>query len=133
MMPIKQSIPLYLSPVYAGFPGATSDYIDKHLDLNEYLIKHPSATFFVKASGSSMIGAGIQDGDILVVDKSKEAKHNSIVIAVLEGEFTVKRLMKKSSGTYLMPENPKYPPIPITETSNFEMWGVVTYVIHAAV
>ncbi|WP_035076090.1 LexA family protein [Maridesulfovibrio zosterae] len=125
-------IPFFLSGVSAGFPSPADDYIDKKMDLNDHLIKHPAATFFVRAYGDSMRDANITSGDILIVDRSLDALHNSIVIAVLDGELTVKRLKLKDRGIYLAPENPDYPLLEITEETSFEVWGVVTYIIHKA-
>ncbi|MFI4963418.1 MAG: LexA family protein [Legionellales bacterium] len=125
-------IPLYGGKVRAGFPSPADDYIETMLDLNEHLIKHPAATFFVKASGDSMINAGIQSGDILVVDRSVEAVHGKIVIAALNGELTVKRLCQQHGQLQLVAENPNFPPIDITEEYDMIIWGVVTYVIHTA-
>ena len=121
---------LYSSSVSAGFPSPADDFIDTKLDLNEHLIRHPSATFFVRASGDSMIGAGIHSGDILIVDRSLEAANNAIVIAALEGELTVKRFKKKNGRVFLLPENKEYKIIDITHNETFSIWGVVTYVIH---
>lgn len=124
-------LPLFISKVPAGFPSPAEDYIEKYLDLNELLIKHPSATFFVKVSGNSMINAGIHDGDILIVDRALEPKNNDIVIAVIDGELTVKRLIIKNKKIYLYPENSNYKPIEIgNEEYDLLIWGVVTYVIH---
>lgn len=123
-------LPLYLSNVSAGFPSPAEDYVDKKLDLNEYLIKNPSSTFFLKVSGDSMINAGINDGDILLVDKSLNASHGSVVIAIVDDLLTVKRLYKKNGQIKLMPENDKYSPIEINENSVLSLWGVVTNVIH---
>jgi DNA polymerase V len=123
-------IPLYLTPVYAGFPGATSDYVERSLDLNEYMVSHPTSTFFVRASGQSMINAGINDGDILVVDRSIEPKNGKVVIAVLDGDFTVKRVLKRGERLFLMPENPAYQPIEVKEDDSMEIWGTITFVIH---
>ena len=128
----KVTLPLASSSVAAGFPSPADDFVENHLDLNDYLIKHPSATFFVRASGNSMIRAGIRSGDLLIVDRSVEPYHNAIIIAVLEGEFTVKRLEKRGSQIVLQPENPSYQPIFITDDSEFSVWGVVTHVIHSA-
>jgi DNA polymerase V len=100
-------------------------------DLNKQLVKHPTATFFVRVTGDSMIDAGIHSGDTLIVDRSLEPKNGSIVIAVLNGELTVKRLSKESNKLYLMPENQNYDPIEILEETQFEIWGVVTNVIHS--
>ena len=121
---------LYSSSVSAGFPSPADDYIDTKLDLNEHLIRHPSATFFVRASGDSMIGAGIHSGDILIVDRSLEAANNAIVIAALEGELTVKRFKKKNGRVFLLPENKEYKIIDVTHNETFSIWGIVTYVIH---
>ncbi|MBW8308380.1 MAG: translesion error-prone DNA polymerase V autoproteolytic subunit [Candidatus Paracaedibacteraceae bacterium] len=106
---------LYLSRVQAGFPSPADHYVQKSLDLNEHLIEHPAATIFVRVAGNSMVGAGIHPEDILVVDRSLKAKHNSIVIAVLNGELTVKRLKLQSNRCVLAPENSDYSEIVITE------------------
>jgi DNA polymerase V len=124
--------PLYSSRVQAGFPSPADDYIEDHLDLNEYLIKHPAATFFVKAEGQSMIGANIQSGDLLIVDRSITATHGKIVIAAIQGELTVKRLYQQHGKVQLLPENPDFQPIDISENSDLVIWGVVTHVIHSA-
>ena len=128
---IKRRLPLYLSPVKAGFPSPADDYLDKKLDLNEHLIKHQAATFFVKVKGESMIKAGIHSGDILVVDRSLDPKDKKIVVAVVNGDFTVKRVRKIKDKLFLVSENDDYPPIEIKEESDFEVWGVVIHVIHS--
>ncbi len=115
-------LPRFSSNVPAGFPSPAEDYVEQKLDLNDF-IQHPSATFFVRASGESMIGAGIFPGDLLVVDRSVEAKNRSIVIAVISGEMTLKRLIKKHGQCYLQPENPVFPTIQMQEGD--EIWGVV--------
>lgn len=128
---VKQmSIPLYFTWISAGFPSPADDYIDKKLDLNEYLVKHPAATFFVKVSGDSMVRAGINNGDILIVDRALEPTHNKIIVAVVDGEFSVKRLKKTGNRLFLAPENNNYPVIEVKDGMNFEVWGVVTNVIH---
>ena len=124
------SLPLYTSKVQAGFPSPADDYIENTLDLNSHLVKNPNATFFVKAAGESMIGAGIYPDDLLVVDRSAEVRNGKIVIAAIDGELTVKRLHRTSSKTYLMPENENYSPIEINEDNQIVIWGVVTSVIH---
>ncbi|HAT7003349.1 TPA: translesion error-prone DNA polymerase V autoproteolytic subunit [Legionella pneumophila] len=124
------AIPLYTSSVRAGFPSPGDDYIESMLDLNEYLIKHPASTFFVRASGESMINAGIYSGDILIVDRGIEATHGKIVIVALNGELTVKRLSRQHGQVKLLAENPDFPPIDITEEYDMVIWGVVTHVIH---
>ncbi|WP_243363856.1 LexA family protein [Fundidesulfovibrio terrae] len=125
-------LPLLLSTVPAGFPSPSEDYIDQHLDLNEHVVRHPAATFFVRASGESMAGANIQPGDILVVDRALEPASGRIVIAALEGELTVKRLRIKSGRVSLEPANPSFKPVEILPDSDFEIWGVVTFIIHKA-
>ena len=124
------NLPLFTSAVKAGFTSPADDYMERKLDLNKHLIKHPTATFFVRAAGESMIKVGIHHGDILIVDRSLEAKHGKIIIAAVDGELTVKRLYKSSKGTYLMPENDQYKPIKITNTNDVVIWGVVTNVLH---
>lgn len=126
----EQLLPAFLSGVQAGFPSPADDYIENQLDLNELVVQHPAATFFVRVEGESMRDANIRSGDILVVDRSLEGANGKIVIAVMNGEFTVKRLSITASGTFLIPENPKYPSFKIEPDSDFQIWGVVTYVIH---
>ena len=127
------SLPLdcYLNPVCAGFPSPAEDHLDIALDLNEHLIKHPSATFYIYAKGNSMEGSGIYDGDIMVVDRSLEASSGNVVIAAISGEFTVKHLLIKSKKTYLMPANQDYKPILITDDMDVQIWGVVIHTIHS--
>ena len=125
-----QPIPLYNS-VSAGFPSPAEDYMEKTLDLNQHLIKHPSATFYVYAQGDSMVSAGIYDGDMLIVDRSLEAINDSIVVVIINGEFTVKSISKINDNLYLIPHNKNYQPIKITEEMDFEIWGVVTHSIHS--
>ncbi len=127
---LAQSRPLFLSSVAAGFPSPADDYLDKGLDLNEFLVKHPAATFFIRAEGESMINAGIHSGDILVVDRSLEPTHGRIVVAVVNGGFTVKRISRRKGKTQLIAENPDFTPIQITEESECAVWGVVTFVLH---
>jgi len=127
----QRPLPFFIARVPAGFPSPADDYIDRSLDLNEFLVRHPAATFFIRVSGDSMTGAGIFSGDILVVDRAEQAGHNSIVIAELNGELTVKRLVYEEGVPYLVPENPAYQPIRVTEAMNFEIWGVVLHVIHS--
>lgn len=122
--------PLFLSKVPAGFPSPADDYLEGKLDLNEHLIKHKAATFFVRVTGDSMLGAGIHDGDLLIVDRALEAQDKSVVVAVVNGEFTVKRIKKEHGRVWLMPENKNYQPLEMQEGSELEVWGVVTNVIH---
>lgn len=123
-------LPFFLYSVQAGFPSPADDYIEARLDLNERLIKHESATFVVKASGHSMRGAGINDGDLLIVDRSISAQKGMVVIAAVDGDLTVKRLSEKNGMPILMAENNAYPDIEIQEGQELEIWGVVTSVIH---
>lgn len=127
---VSVSLPLFSSKVAAGFPVPAEDDVETYLDLNTHLISKPSATFLVKVSGDSMILAGINDGDILVVDRSIEPKNGSIVIAVLNSELTVKRLHLEKGRCYLKPENDAYQPIEVESEMTFSIWGVVTSVIH---
>ena len=128
--PVKKELPLFQTAVSAGFPSPADDYIDKNLDINELLVKHPASTFFVRVSGDSMTKAGIQSGDLLIVDRSLEPTDKKIVIAVINGELTVKRIRKTKNKLFLVPENENYPPIEVSEFADFEIWGVVTAVIH---
>ncbi len=123
--------PLFVASVSAGFPSPADDYIEGKLDLNTYLIKHPAATFFVRVEGDSMIDAGIHSGDILIVDRALEPVDNSVVIAAVHGELTVKRIRKSKSKLFLVPENGCYEPLEVTEEMDVEVWGVVTTVIHS--
>lgn len=123
-------IPMYTSRVAAGFPSPADEHVSERLDLNRFLIRHPSSTFLVRASGDSMINAGIHSGDVLVVDRSLEISDGKIVIAAVDGELTVKRYSKKNGRIQLLPENPKYEPIALDDESELHMWGVVTNVIH---
>tara|TARA_B100000131_G_scaffold321709_1_gene373395 strand:- start:575 stop:1000 length:426 start_codon:yes stop_codon:yes gene_type:complete len=127
----KISLPFYNCLVPAGFPSPADDYIEDKLDLNNYLVKHPSATFFVRVVGESMIGAGIHNNDILIVDRSIEPRHNKIVVVALDGQMTVKRLYRRQKKTILMPENKLFKPIEVVDSASMLIWGVVTNVIHS--
>lgn len=126
-------LPLYSTKVSAGFPSPADSDIECKLDLNHHLIKHPASTFFLRVSGDSMQNAGIQSGDILVVDKSLEPSDGKIVIAAIDGELTVKRLVKKAGCVQLVPENNQYPVINLRDTQDLVIWGVVTHVIHETI
>ncbi|HRN70071.1 MAG TPA: translesion error-prone DNA polymerase V autoproteolytic subunit [Candidatus Woesebacteria bacterium] len=126
----KNEFPLLTMPIPAGFPSPADDFVDTKLDLNEYLIKHPAATFFVRVSGNSMIKAGIYSEDILIVDRSLDYHNGSIIIAVLNGELTVKRLKIDKKRIFLISDNNLHKEIEVTEAENFRVWGVVTSVIH---
>lgn len=128
----KKSLPLFTAHVSAGFPSPAEGDMDRKLDLNELLIEHEAATFFVKVEGESMINAHISPGDILIVDRSLYPREGAIIIAIIHGEFTVKRITYKNDSLYLLPENEAYQPIEVTSDIDFSIWGVVTYVIHKA-
>ena len=118
--------PLYGHKVEAGFPSPADDYIEGRLSLDEHLIQHRDATFFVRAKGNSMVGAGIFDGDLLVVDRSLTPSSGDIVIAVLDAELTVKRLIKRDGMVILKPENPDFKEIMLKDGQELQVWGVVT-------
>lgn len=120
------SLPLYSSKVAAGFPSPADDHVEKRLNPNDYLISNDSSTFCVRVKGDSMIDAGIFENDVLVVDRSRVAQMGDIVLAILDGEFTVKILGKSKHGPRLIPANANYPVIDIGEAQFFEVWGVVT-------
>lgn len=126
----RLELPLFNTSISAGFPSPADDFIDKKLDLNEYLIRNKPATFLLKVSGNSMVNAGIYDGDILVVDRSMDPADGRIVIGIIDGEFTVKRIIKKGGTFYLHAENDDFKPIEITEEMDFKIWGIVTFAIH---
>ena len=115
--------------VSAGFPSPAMDFMETAIDLNKALSENPLATFYIKVDGNSMIDAGINDKDVLVVDRSIEPQNNKIAICFIDGEFTVKRIQLDKDCLYLMPENPNYPPIKVTEENQLIIWGIVTYVI----
>jgi DNA polymerase V len=127
-------IPLFSEKIKAGFPSPAEDFVEDRIDLNKYLIKNPISTFFVKVDGSSMENANIFKDDILVIDKSINPKNKDIVVAILNGEFTVKRLILKNENKsiYLAAENIDFKEIKITKEMDFEIFGVVTYIIHKA-
>lgn len=126
----KTKLPLLTIPIPAGFPSPADDFVDTKLDLNEYLIKHPASTFFVRVRGNTMIKAGIQSEDILIVDRSLDPHNNSIIIANLYGELVVKRLKIDGKRIFLLSENEAVQNREVTEDENFRIWGVVTSVIH---
>jgi DNA polymerase V len=125
------SVPLAICRVEAGFPSPADDYMERSLDLNEHVIKHPSATYFVRASGDSMTGAGIFDGDLLIVDRSLEPSHGKVAIVEVDGQLTVKRLSKSKGRFMLLSENVNYPPIELQEENEVMAWGIVTHVLHS--
>jgi DNA polymerase V len=117
--------------VSAGFPSPALDFMETKIDLNKVLCENPLATFYIKVDGHSMIDAGINDKDVLVVDRSLEPKNNKIAICFIDGEFTVKRIKLEKGILWLLPENSKYTPIKVTEENVLIIWGIVTYVIKA--
>ena len=126
----SSDVDLYITSINAGFPSPAEDHVDVSLNLNDYLVKHPSSTFYIYVKGDSMIGSGIYDGDLMVVDRSLDPKSNNVVVAVIDGEFTVKKIYKKNNQIHLLPDNKNYKPIRIKEGMDFQVWGVVTHSIH---
>jgi DNA polymerase V len=123
------TVPLMTHKAECGFPSPADDYLDRPLDFNELLIKNPAATFAVRIAGDSMTGAGMFPGDIAVVDRSLPVRDRSIVLALLDGEFTIKRYRKKGSRVWLQAENPAYADMTVTEEMTFEVWGVISRAI----
>ncbi|WP_269610256.1 LexA family protein [Prochlorococcus marinus] len=123
-------IPLVTETISAGFPSPAEDYIELGIDLNKYLIKNPISTFFLRVSGSSMNNAGIYNNDLLIIDRSINPKSGHIVVALLDGEFTLKRLIKKQDNYYLRADKENYPAINIYEYIDIQIWGVAIYSIH---
>lgn len=122
-------IPYISEGVSAGFPSPAADFMETCIDLNKELSENPLATFYIKVKGNSMIDAGINDKDVLIVDRSLEPQNNKIAICCIDGEFTVKRIQVEKDCLYLMPENHSYEPIKVTEENQLIIWGMVTYVI----
>ena len=126
----RLSIPLAGERVAAGFPSPADDYVEVGIDLNDQLIRHPTSTFFLRVSGESMLGAGIHDGDLLVVDRSLDPRPGRVVVAVLDGEFTLKRLAQHHGRLRLEAANPAYPPLELHRCGDVQIWGVAIHVIH---
>jgi DNA polymerase V len=124
--------PLASASVEAGFPSPAEDYLERSIDLNEELVRNPAATFFIRVNGDSMRDAGIHQGDILVVDRSVTPADRQIVVAMIDGEFTVKRFCKRDGRISLEAENPAFRPIEVGEDQELTIWGAVTYIIHQA-
>tara|TARA_Y100001968_G_scaffold155964_1_gene142472 strand:- start:726 stop:1178 length:453 start_codon:yes stop_codon:yes gene_type:complete len=127
---ITLELPLASEHVSAGFPSPADDYIDIGIDLNEQLIRNPSSTFFLRVSGYSMTNAGINHGDLLIVDRSLDPKPGKIVVAIIDGSFTLKRLTYNSNKLYLEAAHPDYPSIDISQYESIQIWGVAIYSIH---
>lgn len=129
LAPASPPLRLVLHRVQAGFPSPATDYIEEGLDLNDYLVRHRAASFLFTVQGDSMQGAGIVEGDKVIVDRSIDPQHNHIVIAVVDGEYTIKRLFRRGSRIELRPENPAFQPIRFADGSQLEIWGVVVGVV----
>ena len=127
----KSKIPLLTDSVSAGFPSPADDYTEENIDLNEHLISNPFSTFFLRVKGDSMINAGIKDKDLIIVDKSLTARPGNIIIAMIDGEFTIKRLSIKNNELYLKSENHNYPDFRFKNHIDVQIWGVVIYSIHS--
>jgi len=123
------NLPLADQGISAGFPSPADDFLDLSIDLNKELIKHPYATFYGRVRGDSMTGAGLDDGDLFIIDTSLEPQDGKIAVCFIDGEFTVKRIKLDTDSWWLMPENKKYNPLKVTEDNEFVIWGVVTCVI----
>lgn len=123
------SIPFIENTISAGFPSPAEDYLESGIDLNRELIRHPSTTFFGRVKGDSMSGAGIMEGDILVIDKSLEAKDGDVAVCFIDGEFTLKSIHREQNIILLVPANEKYKPIKVTADNDFLIWGIVTSII----
>lgn len=142
-MPVKKTLSFFIPDsgnalglpfvggIKAGFPSPAIDFEDNRMSLDKFLVKNHEATFYAKADGDSMIGAGIDDGDIMIIDRSLQPADNKIAVCCIDGEFTVKRIKIEKDGIYLIPENKDFQPIHITESNQFIVWGIVTYVIKA--
>lgn len=118
-----------LDGIHAGFPSPAADYMQQAIDLNRELVKHPAATFYGRVVGDSMIDAGVEEGDILVIDRALEAREGDMAVCFVDGEFTLKHIYHTGNGLRLVPANSRYPEIEVVEGVDFIMWGVVTYVI----
>ncbi len=122
-------IPYIKEGVSAGFPSPATDFTENNIDLNKELCKNPLSTFYIKVKGNSMINAGINDKDVLIVDRSLEPQNNKIAVCFIDGEFTVKRIKVDKNCVFLLPENENYHPIKVTDENELIIWGIVTYVI----
>jgi DNA polymerase V len=119
-----------LTPIPAGWPSPAENYIEDYLDLHKLVVKNEAATFFMRVTGHSMVGAGIHDGDLLVVDRSKTPLPGKVVVAAVDGELTIKRLVKREQRLWLVPANPDFPETDLAEKEDASIWGVVTHVLH---
>ncbi|KAA9001700.1 translesion error-prone DNA polymerase V autoproteolytic subunit [Affinibrenneria salicis] len=129
-LPFGPALPLFGDRIAAGFPSPAQDYVEQRINLNDVCVQHPAATYFVRVCGDSMVDASINDGDLVVVDSSLQARHGDIVIAAIGGDFTIKRL-QTTPRPALLPMNARYAPIYLNPAEQLDIFGVVTYVIHA--
>lgn len=125
----KLEIPMVSGGISAGFPSPALDFVDLSIDLNKHLIKHPSATFYGRVKGHSMKDEGINDGDLLVIDKSLDPVNGKVAVCYIDGEFTIKKIKLEENACWLVPANEKYKPIKVTPDNEFIIWGIVTHVI----
>ena len=125
----RKTLHLAHEGISAGFPSPAEDFKEARISIDQEVIKNEAATFYARVSGDSMQGAGLEDGDLLVIDRSLEPQHNKIAVCFIDGEFTVKRLKVEKDALYLMPENNKYKPLKVTEDNQLIIWGIVTYVV----
>lgn len=125
----SRELPFITSGIKAGFPSPAADFDETRISLDKALVKNPDTTFYAKANGQSMKGAGIDDGDIMVIDRSIEPRNDKIAVCLIDGEFTVKRIKKTKEELLLMPENSDFQPIKINEDNQLVIWGIVTYII----
>lgn len=125
----KQPLPFADEGIRAGFPSPAQDYLEQAIDLNKELVRHPASTFYGRVVGDSMIDEGIEEGDVLVIDKSLEVQEGDMVVCFIDGEFTLKRIRIETDVVWLVPSNSEYPLIKVTSDNNFIVWGVVTYTI----
>lgn len=128
----QMALPLAGSLISAGFPSPADDFIEDYIDLNKELVRHPASTFYARVVGDSMVEFGIEESDLLVIDKAKKIENGCIAVCFIDGESTVKRLHITNEGITLVPGNSKYKPIEITEENRLIVWGVVTYIIKSA-
>lgn len=128
---ISSSLPIPYADegIRAGFPSPAQDYMEQAIDLNKEIVRHPASTFYGRVVGNSMLGEGIEEGDILVIDKSLELQDDDLAVCFIDGEFTVKRVRLEADAAWLIPSNPDYPLIKVTGENDFVVWGVVTYTI----
>ena len=125
----QKSLHLVQEGISAGFPSPADDFKELRISIDQEVVRNEEATFYARVSGESMQGAGLDDGDLLVIDRSMEPQHDKIAVCYIDGEFTVKRLKVATYGVFLIPENPKYQPIKVTEENELIIWGIVTYVV----